>query len=165
MVAQTVKNPPAMRETWVWSLGWEYAPEEGMAIHSSRTEELESYSPLGHKEPDKTATKHNTIYPKSLWHLKIFVQMSSNEFPKRSPGIASLLSVTQSCPTLWDPMDCSPPHSSVRGTLPGRNTRVGSHSLLQGIFPTQGSNPGLLHCRQILYCLSHQGNQSTYHLF
>ena len=39
---------------------------------------------------------------------------------------------------------------------PGKNTGVGSHSLLQGIFPIQGSNPGLLHCRQILYHLSHQ---------
>ena len=39
---------------------------------------------------------------------------------------------------------------------PGKNTGLGSHSLLQGIFLTQGSNPGLLHCRQILYCLSHQ---------
>ena len=38
---------------------------------------------------------------------------------------------------------------------PGQNTGVGSLSLLQGIFPTQGSNPGLLHCRQILYQLSH----------
>ena len=41
---------------------------------------------------------------------------------------------------------------------PGQNTGVGSHSLLQGIFPTQGSNPGLLHCRWILYQLSHQGS-------
>ena len=40
---------------------------------------------------------------------------------------------------------------------PGQNTGVGSSSLLQGIFPTQGSNPGLLHCRQILYQLSHRG--------
>ena len=39
---------------------------------------------------------------------------------------------------------------------PGKNTGVGCHSLLQEIFPTQGSNLGLLHCRQILYCLSHQ---------
>ena len=44
---------------------------------------------------------------------------------------------------------------------PGQNTGVGSHSLLQGIFPTQGSNPGLPHCRRILYQLSHQG---SYHL-
>ena len=41
---------------------------------------------------------------------------------------------------------------------PGKNTGVGSHPSLQGIFPTQGSNPGLLHCRQIPYHLSLQGN-------
>ena len=41
---------------------------------------------------------------------------------------------------------------------PGQNTGVGSLSLLQGIFPTQGSNPGLPHCRQILYQLSHRGS-------
>ena len=41
---------------------------------------------------------------------------------------------------------------------PGQNTGVGSCSLLQGIFPTQGSNPGLLHSRQILYHLNHQGS-------
>ena len=40
---------------------------------------------------------------------------------------------------------------------PGQNTEVGSLSLLQGIFPTQGSKPGLLHCRWILYQLSHKG--------
>ena len=41
---------------------------------------------------------------------------------------------------------------------PGKNTGVGGHSLLQGIFPTQGLNPDLLRCRQTLYCLSHQGS-------
>ena len=41
---------------------------------------------------------------------------------------------------------------------PGKNTRVGCHALLQGIFPTQGLNPGLPHCRRILYHLSHQGS-------
>ena len=41
---------------------------------------------------------------------------------------------------------------------PGQNTGVGSLSILQGIFPTQGLNPDLLHCRQILYHLSHQGS-------
>ena len=57
---------------------------------------------------------------------------------------------------LCNPMDCSPPGSSVHGDSPGKNTGVGCHALLQGIFPTQGSNPGLPHCRQILYCLNHQ---------
>ena len=51
-------------------------------------------------------------------------------------------------------MDC--PRNS-----PGQNTGVGSLSLLQGIFPTQGLNSGLLHCRQILYQLSHKGNPRT----
>ena len=55
-------------------------------------------------------------------------------------------------------MDRSPPGSSVHGDSPGKNTGVGGHVLLQGFFPTQGSNPGLLHCRRILYCLSHQGS-------
>ena len=41
---------------------------------------------------------------------------------------------------------------------PGKSTRVGNHSLLQGIVPTQELNPGLLHCRQIIYHLSHQGS-------
>ena len=55
-------------------------------------------------------------------------------------------------------MDCSPPGSSVHEDSPGKNTGVGDHALLQGISPTQGSNPYLLHCRWILYCLSHQGS-------
>ena len=41
---------------------------------------------------------------------------------------------------------------------PDKNTRMGCHTLLQGIFPTQGLNPGLPYCRQILYHLSHQGS-------
>ena len=42
--------------------------------------------------------------------------------------------------------------------FPGQNTGVGSLSLLQGIFPTQGSNPGLPYCRQIIYQLNYQGS-------
>ena len=45
---------------------------------------------------------------------------------------------------------------------PGKNTGVGSHSVFQGIFPTQRSNTGLPHCRQILYCLSHQGGPNNF---
>ena len=66
-------------------------------------------------------------------------------------------SVAQSCPALCDPTDCSLPCSSVHGIFPGKNTGVGCHSLLLGIFPTQGTNPGL-HCRWILYQLSHKGS-------
>ena len=48
--------------------------------------------------------------------------------------------VAQSCPTVCDPMDWSPPGSSVHGDSPGKNTGVGCHVLLQGTFPTQGWN-------------------------
>ena len=59
----------------------------------------------------------------------------------------------------WVVSDCSRPHGLYHPwNAPGLNTGVGSHSLLQGIFPTQGSNPGLPHCRRILHQLSHQGS-------
>ena len=91
LVAQLVKNLPAMKETWVWSLGWEDPLEKEKAMHSSIL----------------------------AWRIP------------------------------W----------TVHGDSLGKNTRVGCHALLQGIFPTKGSNPGLPHCRrQILYHLSHQGS-------
>ena len=77
--------------------------------------------------------------------------------------------VAQSCPTLCDPVDCSPPGSSVYRDSPGKNTGIGFHALLQEIFLTQGSNPSLLsllHCRQILYQLSYQGSPiSVLHIY
>ena len=54
LVAQLVKNPPLMRETWVLSLGWEDPLEKGMATHSSTLEFHGLYSPWGHKESDTT---------------------------------------------------------------------------------------------------------------
>ena len=71
--------------------------------------------------------------------------------------------VTHLCLTLWDPMDCSLPGSTVHGILQAR--------ILEWVaipFPTQGLNPGLLHCRQILYHLSHQrspGNHGWFFVF
>ena len=76
--------------------------------------------------------------------------------PGKPPGNLGLCLVAQSCLTLRDTMDYSPPGSSVQGDSPGQNTGVGCHALLQGIFPTQGLNPGLPCCRQILYHLSYQ---------
>ena len=58
--------------------------------------------------------------------------------------------------TLCDPMGWYGTWKS-----PGQNTGMGSCSLFQGIFPTRGSNPGLPHCRQILYQLSHLGSPTT----
>ena len=62
--------------------------------------------------------------------------------------------VTQLCPTLCNPM------SQVHGILQTRILEWVVVSFSWGIFPTQGSNPGLLHCRQILYHLSHKGSKS-----
>ena len=78
--------------------------------------------------------------------------------PGRADPNVHVYLVAQSCLTLCDPMnmDCNLPGSSVHGDSPGKNTGVGCYTLLQGIFPTQGSNPGLPHCRRILYHLSHQ---------
>ena len=76
-------------------------------------------------------------------------------------GDAVLCLATQLCPTLCDPMDCSLSGSSVHGDSPGKNTGMGCHALLQGIFQTEGLNPDSPHCRWILNCLSHQGSRRT----
>ena len=64
------------------------------------------------------------------------------------------MKVAQTYLTLRDLMDYSPWNS------PGQHTRVGSLLLLLGIFPTQGLNQSLLHCRPILYQLSYEGSPS-----
>ena len=66
------------------------------------------------------------------------------------------MKVAWSCPTFWYPHRLYSPWNS-----PDQNPGVGTCSLPQGIFPTQGSNPGLEHCRRILYQLSHQGSPNV----
>ena len=83
-----------------------------------------------------------------------------HEWPNWSLPVILILKVkhksedVQSCPTLCDPVDWSPSGSSIH--FPGQNTVVGSHFLLQGNFPIQGSNPDLLHCTWNLWHLSHR---------
>ena len=72
----------------------------------------------------------------------------------------SEVKVSQSCLTLWDPHGLYSPCSS-----PGQNTGVGSLSLLQRIFPTQRSNPGLLYCRQITVIVNSTAMNSMVHMF
>ena len=176
LVAQLVKNLPATRETLVLFLGGEDPLEKGKPptpflgfpggadgkesscnagglglipglgrspggrlgnpfhysylenLHGQRS--LAGYSPWGHKESDATEQLH---FLSSLSET----YLSSHSITRKS---------------------CSPPGSSVHGDFPGKNTGVGCYALLQGIFPAQGSNPGLLHCRWILYQLNHQGS-------
>ena len=70
-----------------------------------------------------------------------------------------------SCSVVSDflqPHGLQPTRLLCLGNSPGKNAGVCSRFLLQGIFLTQGSNLGLLHCRQILYCLNHQGSPMLY---
>ena len=82
-------------------------------------------------------------------------------------GSCKVTDVSQSCPTLCDPMDCSLPGSSIHGIFPGKSSGVGCYFLPQGLFPIQGSNLGLSYCRQTLYSLSHWGSQQMlrYHQY
>ena len=123
-----------MRETRLRSLDQEDPLEKETATHSS----IHAWKIPWTEEPGGVA--------KSRTRLSDFC-------------VCVLCFVTQSRPNLCDPMDCRPPGTSVHGDSPGKNTGVGCHTLLQGIFPTQGLNPGLPQCRRILYHLSHQGNQ------
>ena len=86
------------------------------------------------------------------WELSFGQWKTSKEY---GTGVCVLVClVAQLCPTLCNPMGGSLAGSSVHGDSPGKNTEVSCHALL----PSQGSNPGLPHCRQILYLLSHLGS-------
>ena len=85
----------------------------------------------------------------------LFFDHQTTTYPYLCNSIYRLkkVKVAQSCLTICDLLDC---RLLCPWEFSGKNTGVGSQSLLQGIFLTQGSNPGLTHCRRILYCLSHQ---------
>ena len=107
--------------------------------------------------------QHSPEYKIIKWKLFTFWlfttpwTIQSMEFSRPEYWSGWRSEVAQLCPTLCDPMDSSLP--GCPWDFPSKNTGVGCHFLLQGIFPTQGSNPDLLHCRQMLYRLSHQESQ------
>ena len=86
LVTQMVKNPPAMRETWVWSLGWEDPPEQGMATRSSilawriPMDSLVGCSPWGHKESDtaECLSAHTQTIPRA-WHWWFHLEIECKE--------------------------------------------------------------------------------------
>ena len=98
----------------------------------TRLEKLANLSEVIHFWP--LGTLFPQAAPTGQW-----VQSAAEEY------VCVCAKLLQSCPTFCDPMDCSPPGSSVHGDSPGKNARVGCHALLLEIFPTQGSNPHLLH--------------------
>ena len=87
----------------------------------------------------------------------MFVQVLALQQRSQVPACVTVtggeVKVSRSCPTLCDPMDYTD-----HGILQARILGMGGHSLMQGIFPPRGLNPGLSHCRQILYQLSHNGS-------
>ena len=86
------------------------------------------------------------------------LRKAEKNYPRVNPGSVSA-SHSLSCVWLCNPMRALPTRLLCPWDSPGKNTREGCHSLLQGIFPTKGLDPGLSHFGQILYRLSHQGSR------
>ena len=106
------------------------------------------------KSQNEVAQSYLTQRPHGLQPTRL---LHPWDFPGKSTGVGRhclLHLVAELYPTLCNPMDCSPSGSSGHQDSPDKNTGEGCHALLHGIFRTQGLNPGLLHCRQILYRLS-----------
>ena len=114
--------------------------------------------PAGFKILESKTLSH---YLSNGW-LRVFCHFSSQSQWKESTFTHLPYSCTvhsfQSCPTFCHPTDCNLSGTSVHGDSPGKNTGVGSLSLLQGILPTQKQNWRLPCCRQTFYQLSYQGS-------
>ena len=112
-----------------------------------------SISPQVKVEWEMALCQELASWPQLVWLRQLIKQLNKLSSPAWTvyPVDHSHNSseVTQSYPTLCNPMDCSQKLLCL-WAFPGKNTGVGCHFLLQGIFPTQGSNPDLLHCRQTL---------------
>ena len=102
----------------------------------------------------------DSLWPQKKTETKKGMRSGNKQQNGRFKSTMSIIVVliAWSCSTYCDPVDYNLPGSSVHGGSSGKNTGVGGHALFQGIFPTQGSNSGLLRCRRILYHLSHQGS-------
>ena len=114
--------------------------------------------PWGRKELDMTeqlnCTEHTNMHIYSYVQIYKYIQIL-----RIGMYYIQYMCVSHSAmPALHDPRDCSPPDVSCPWDSPAKNTEMGGHFLLQGIFPTQGTDSSLLHCRQILYHLSQQGS-------
>ena len=96
------------------------------------------------------------VTPRSLWNLSSLTRDWTCSLSSESPRV-----LTTSFESFSVVSDALRPHGLSPWNSPGQNTGVGILSLLQGIFPTQESNPGFPHCRQILYQLSHKGGPLT----
>ena len=120
---------------------------------------IQGWSPLGRlidlfavQRILKSLLQHHNLKPSTLLHSDFLwykTLTSIHDYWKKH--VCLCVSDSLQFHGLWPP-----PGSSAHGDSPGKNPGVCFYALLQGIFPTQGSNLGLPHCGQILYCLSHQ---------
>ena len=98
------------------------------------------------------------------WSINLMRSLSKLTAESSAETDKLILKVTWNAKWKWSESrsvvsDSLQPHGLyISWNSPDQDTGVGSLSLLQGIFPTQGSNPGLPHCKQILYQLSHKGS-------
>ena len=109
------------------------------------------YSPWGRKESDPTFT--SDFPAQSPVNCQCWRRLLRIPWATRRSNQSLLKKVKVAQSNSLRPYGLYSPCNS-----PGQNTGVGSLSLLQGFVPTQGSSPGLLHCRQLLYPLSHKGS-------
>ena len=109
-------------------------------VHNRNTTEINKKTRYDKKvaDPSKDLGTHSGSYSQSLWHQPCPLPNLSED---QKIWCVKYVLVAQSCPTLCYPIDCRNPWD-----FSGKNTGAGCHFLLQGIFPTQGSNLGLLHC-------------------
>ena len=109
LVAQLVKNPPAMRETCILALGWEDPLEKRKATHSHR-----AYSPWGHKESDTTEclslSNEELLIFKDFYKYRVALLKKEIILPS---SCYCCCSVPQQCLTIYNPMDCSTPDFPV----------------------------------------------------
>ena len=151
MGQKQIRGMTCIQFTWPHSKGSSVAPENFFSVYFSiwflmQLLELQQIWPWydlyfgGNKGQTKSLSREGRL------RLLFFIKLYS--YFRVTTNALMLCLVAQLCPSLCD---------SIRDS-PGKNTGVGCHALLQGIFPTQGSHPGLPHCRQILYQLSHQGS-------
>ena len=150
-----VKHLPAMWETWVQSLGQEDPLEKKMATH---------FSTLAWRIPVDKEAWRATVHGVAKSRIQLG-DWTTTEYWVTSflpPTVRMVMKSESERHSVMS--DSLQPHALLPArflspwNFPGKNTGLGTCFLLQGIFPTQGSNLSLPHCRQILYHLRHQGS-------
>ena len=152
----TVHGSQGVRHDWA-------ANTQSMSTRSTKVSSLGCCPPILFNR-ERKVSKIMPIIQIHLW-IKVSIRQPTPMIPRtdcfkcnlqKQLGLQFLESESESRSVMSDSLR---PHGLYSPwNSPGQNTGVGGLSLLQGIFPTQGSNPGLLHCRQIFYHLSHKGS-------